>query len=117
MNILAQVKSVPRATGTDALHYCILMLEQAELPENWKRDEYFQMASRVLEPEAVLLGRRMLSQIEAIERACIDRLDTDTLHAYTRQMGYALDELYEGMEGLNLERGAALLREMRASPV
>jgi hypothetical protein len=117
MNILAHAEEVPRVVGINGLHYCVLMLEQAGLPENWKKDFYFDHLSSALKPEAKAFGRQILSQIEQAERASIDDLRQETLDAYTRQIGIALDELYTGMEGLNVERGKALLKEMRAAPI
>lgn len=94
MNLLACVESVPPAIADDALLYCGLMLEQAALPVNWKRDLYFDKATSVLDPTAVSLGRRILSQIEESECFPIDQLDQKTLDAYTRQMSIAMHELF-----------------------
>ena len=70
------------------------MLEQAALPVNWKREFYFDKAASVLDPVAVGLGCRILSQIEESECVSIDRLDQKTLDAYTRQMSIAMHELF-----------------------
>jgi hypothetical protein len=115
MDILACIADAPHAIGASALHHCVLMLEQAGLPVNWKKEGYFDYLTRALEPEAKSLGRRILNGIERTEGAAIDHLDQGTLDAYTREISLALEQLGSHMDSDRVARAEATLREMRAA--
>jgi hypothetical protein len=115
MDILTFVESFPRDVATEALYYCLRAMKQAKLPEQSKKDFFFDTASSTPSSESIVLANKVLAAIEEAEGASLDAFDKQLVISYTHDVARAMDALARRVEGFSVERGAELLRQMRAS--
>lgn len=94
MKILNAVQAAPGETGTLALCYAVLMLEQSELPPFGKREAHFDYLCRGLNADAISLGRRIIEEIEEKERVDLDHLEQPKRDDYTRLFSRTLREMH-----------------------
>jgi len=94
MKILNAVETAPDDTGMLALSYSVLMLEQSELPSRHKREAHFNYLLRGLSAEAIILGRRILQELEEIEKVNLDQLAQQRRDDYTRLFSSTMRELH-----------------------
>lgn len=115
MNILTYVGNAPRDTATEALYYSLRALKQAGLPELSKKDYFADTASSSPTSEGIALANKILAAIEEEEGMDLDHVDKQVIISYTHDVARAMDALSKRVEGFSVERGAELLRQMRAS--
>lgn len=115
MDILTFVESASRNVATEALYYCLRALKQAGLPDESKKNFFFDTASSSPSPEGIALAQRILDEIAQTEGKELDRIDRVQLNLYIQDVAIATNALSARVEGFSIEKGSALLERMRSS--
>jgi hypothetical protein len=115
MKILNLVEGHQRKTASEALYYCLRALKQAGLPNNSKKDYFFDSPTSTPSDEGVKLAKHILAEIISAEGAELDLISELRIYALIQEVAEASDTVASRVDGFNILHGAELLNKLRQS--